>query len=182
MSEYKICVYAIAKNEEKFADRWAKSMYEADEITVLDTGSTDKTVEILSKYPKINVITEEINPWRFDTARNRALEFVSNDADICISTDIDEIFCEGWREGVEKALDEGATQIKYRYVWNFLPDGREGTVFYADKMHKRYDFSWKHPVHEVITYTGKGENKVITAKGVQLEHKADDLKSRRQYL
>ena len=43
----KVCVYAISKNEEKFAERWAKSMREADEIYVLDTGSRDKTVEIL---------------------------------------------------------------------------------------------------------------------------------------
>lgn len=41
----KVCVYAIAKNEEKFVDRWVSSMMEADCICVLDTGSEDKTVE-----------------------------------------------------------------------------------------------------------------------------------------
>ena len=45
----KVCVYAIAKNEEKFAARWAQSMKEADEIFVLDTGSTDETVKILEE-------------------------------------------------------------------------------------------------------------------------------------
>ena len=45
----KVIVYAIAKNEEKFVDRWVDSMQEADEIIVLDTGSTDKTVEKLKK-------------------------------------------------------------------------------------------------------------------------------------
>ena len=49
MNKYKVIVYAISKNEEKFVDRWIKSMSEADEIYVLDTGSTDKTVEKL-KY------------------------------------------------------------------------------------------------------------------------------------
>ena len=44
----KICVYAIAKNEEQFVDRWAASMSEADDICVLDTGSTDRTVEQLA--------------------------------------------------------------------------------------------------------------------------------------
>jgi len=47
MHKYKVVVYAICKNEEKFANRWFESMKEADEIVVLDTGSTDKTVEIL---------------------------------------------------------------------------------------------------------------------------------------
>ena len=45
----KVCVYAICKNEELFVDRWVDSMQEADEIYVLDTGSTDQTVEKLRK-------------------------------------------------------------------------------------------------------------------------------------
>ena len=32
MSKYKISVYAICKNEEKFIDRWYNSMKEADNI------------------------------------------------------------------------------------------------------------------------------------------------------
>ena len=40
----KIVVYAICKNEEAFVERWMDSMAEADEIVVLDTGSTDGTV------------------------------------------------------------------------------------------------------------------------------------------
>ena len=54
----KICVYAIAKNEEQFVPKWVDSMQEADGIYVLDTGSTDHTAELLrenaapSSYPK----------------------------------------------------------------------------------------------------------------------------------
>ncbi len=35
----KIVVYAIAKNESSFVDRWMDSMSEADQVVVLDTGS-----------------------------------------------------------------------------------------------------------------------------------------------
>ena len=49
MKKYKVCVYAICKNEEKFVDRWFNSMKEADEIYVLDTGSIDNTVNLLNK-------------------------------------------------------------------------------------------------------------------------------------
>lgn len=45
----KICVYAISKNEEKFVKRWYESMKEADEVFVLDTGSSDNTVDELRK-------------------------------------------------------------------------------------------------------------------------------------
>lgn len=39
MNKYKVCVYAICKNEEKFVKRWVKSMQEADKKYVLDTTS-----------------------------------------------------------------------------------------------------------------------------------------------
>ena len=47
MGNYHVCVYAICKNEAKFARRWMDSMSEADDIVVLDTGSTDGTPELL---------------------------------------------------------------------------------------------------------------------------------------
>lgn len=43
----KVCVYAICKNESQFVERWMASMGEADAVVVLDTGSTDDTVERL---------------------------------------------------------------------------------------------------------------------------------------
>ena len=43
----KIVVYAIAKNESSFVDRWMDSMSEADQVVVLDTGSDDGTAERL---------------------------------------------------------------------------------------------------------------------------------------
>ena len=50
MNKYKICVYAICKNEEKFVDRWYESIKDADKIIVLDTGSTDSTVKKLKNH------------------------------------------------------------------------------------------------------------------------------------
>lgn len=50
MEGYKVCVYAIAKDEAKFAARWAESMSEADAVYVLDTGSSDDTVKILQAH------------------------------------------------------------------------------------------------------------------------------------
>ena len=80
-TKLKIVVYAISKNESSFVDRWYESMKEADEIYVLDTGSTDDTVDKLKSHG-INVKTEKIIPWRFDVARNKSLEMVPFDTDI----------------------------------------------------------------------------------------------------
>ena len=49
MGKYKVAVYAICKNEEKFVKRWYESVKEADGVFVLDTGSTDNTAEKLRK-------------------------------------------------------------------------------------------------------------------------------------
>ena len=63
----RIAVYAICKNESQFVDRWMDSMSEADQVVVLDTGSTDDTVERLKKRGA-QVTVELISPWRFDVA------------------------------------------------------------------------------------------------------------------
>ncbi len=171
-------MYAIAKNEEKFAKRWAESMKEADEIYVLDTGSSDNTVKILEENG-VKVFSKKIIPWRFDTARNESLALAPEDADICVCTDLDEVFDIGWRKNMENAWTKNTTRLKYRYVWNFNEDGSEGTVFYIEKAHSRKGYKWIYPVHEIL----KCDNEKITlAKDVQLNHFADINKPRTQYL
>ena len=105
MGTYKVCVYAICKNEEKFADRWMDSMGEADLVVVLDTGSEDGTAERL-RARGAQVTVEQILPWRFDAARNRSLELVPEDVDLCVCTDLDEVFRPGWREALEQACGQ----------------------------------------------------------------------------
>lgn len=178
----KVCVYAICKNESQFVDRWMDSMREADAVYVLDTGSTDDTVEKLRKRGAI-VEVKVVTPWRFDTARNMSLDLVPDDADICICTDLDEILHPGWRVLLEGAWKPGTTRAAYRYTWNFNPDGSEGYVFWTEKAHSRHGYMWSHPVHEVLVWTGEGrEGNKVYVEGMQLDHKADDTKSRSQYL
>ncbi len=182
MGNYKICVYAICRNEEKFVRRWMQSMSEADEVVVLDTGSTDATVQLLEELGA-RVTVEKISPWRFDVARNRSLELVAEDADICVCTDLDEVFHPGWRSALERAWEPGVHRLSYRYTWSFRPDGGEGSVFCIEKIHSRRGWRWTHPVHEVLEWTGEGVTPVARfAPGVQLDHHPDPEKSRAQYL
>ena len=178
----KIVVYAIAKNEECFVDRWMDSMSEADQVVVLDTGSEDATAERLQARGAL-VTEERISPWRFDRARNRSLELVPEDADLCVCTDLDEVFRPGWRAALERAWVPGSSQARYRYTWSFQPDGSEGVVFWPEKIHVRHGFCWTHPVHEVLKWVGEGSpGPMVTAEGVQLDHHPDPNKSRGQYL
>lgn len=176
----KICVYAISKNEEKFVKRWYESMKEADEIYVLDTGSTDNTVNKLKKLG-VNVYQEIISPWRFDTARNKSLDLVPKDTDVCICTDLDEIFVSGWRQEIEKFWTKETTNARYNYNWSLDEFGKPKVNFYIEKMHSRDNFIWTHPVHEVLKYKGTNQHS-ITIDSITLNHYPDHKKSRSSYL
>ena len=177
----KVVVYAICKNELAFVDRWVNSMSEADEICVLDTGSTDESAARL-KLRGVQVHTQAVKPWRFDAARNLSLSFVPEDTDICVCTDLDEVFASGWRKKLENAWLPGTVQARYRYTWSFTPSGAEGVVFYQEKVHCRHGFTWVHPVHETLKWTLDAPAPTVTALGVQLNHYPDAAKSRSQYL
>ena len=178
----KIVVYAIAKNESSFVDRWMDSMSEADQVVVLDTGSDDGTAERLQARGA-QVTVERIVPWRFDQARNRSLELAPEDADVCVCTDLDEVFRPGWRSALEGVWTPETRQASYRYTWSFQPDGSEGVVFWQEKIHARRGFRWVHPVHEVLEWVGEGERgPMVSVQGIQLNHHPDPKKSRGQYL
>ncbi len=180
MKKYKISVYAISKNEEQFVDRWVDSMQEADDIYVLDTGSSDHTVERL-KERGVHVTSQVITPWRFDVARNASLDLVPEDTDICVCTDIDEVFEPGWREKLESLWDESLTRLQYNYNWSLDEHGKPIVNFYIEKIHRRLGFIWTHPVHEILTYQ-LGEEKKLVTDEITLNHYPDRNKSRSSYL
>ena len=135
-------------------------MKEADEIYVLDTGSSDNTVDKL-KNLGVKVSKKVINPWRFDVARNESLKSVPKDADICICTDLDEVFEKGWRKVLENIWNNNLTRIAYNYNWSLDENNKPLVNFYIEKIHNRNDYIWTHPVHEVLKYIGKTYEKKI---------------------
>lgn len=187
----KIAVYAICKNEESFVDRWVNSMCEADEIVVLDTGSTDDTVQKL-RLRGVHVEIGVFRPWRFDLPRNTSLQLVSSDVDICVCTDLDEILTPGWRAALEDCWMENGgkiegvgrnLRIKYLYTWNFNADGSPGTTFWYEKIHARNGYRWVKPVHEILnTYLDPETEQAVNCSGFQLHHYPDSTKSRSSYL
>ena len=183
----KICVYAITKNEEKFVEKWYNSMKEADSIVVLDTGSTDNTVSKLRELG-VTVKVEVIDPWRFDVARNKAMELVPDDCNILLSTDLDEVLEKGWSKPLREKWIEGKHERGvYKYSWSHLPDGSSGRVFRYDKIHSR-NWIWKAPVHELLYNINTNSNKYYHDQvldlfdEMHLHHYPDKTKSRSSYL
>jgi len=174
----KICVYTIAKNEEANVQRWADSCQDADYRVVCDTGSQDATVAQLRQLGvTVHNITQD--PWRFDHARNQALDLCPQDADICISLDMDEWLMPGWRQAVLQAWTPGTTRLAYMYVFaaNVSNQG-----FWANKIHARHGYRWKRAVHESVFAQGIQEqerachsNLVLQIQNTQQPHRRDYL-------
>jgi glycosyltransferase involved in cell wall biosynthesis len=139
-NKLKVAVYTIAKNEAIHARAFADSVKDADEVLVLDTGSTDETIELLHD---VNVVQGAINPWRYDHARNFALNLVG-DVDVCIAMDMDEVLVPNWRSIIESIWTPTTAQLSYKFRVSNV------TVFYNNKIHARHGFFWDHPVHECL--------------------------------
>lgn len=180
MNKYKVIVYAICKNEEKYVDKWYDSVKEADKIFVLDTGSTDNTIRKLKEKDKVVVKEEKIIPWRFDIARNKSLDMVDKNSDICVCIDLDEVLIKGWRKLLEKHWKEDTTRCMYTYNWSLDKNDKPIISFYYEKIHSRYGYKWIYPVHEILAYDGK-ENKIII-EDLIVNHYPDITKSRSSYL
>jgi tetratricopeptide (TPR) repeat protein len=172
----KIAVYTIAKNEEQFVKRWAESAKEADYRFILDTGSTDNTVQE-ANAAGVNVIVASISPWRFDDARNVSLALLPSDIDMCIALDMDEVLVPGWREELEKISSE-TTRPRYQYTWSWNGD-KPGLQYGGDKIHTRHGYRWKHPVHETLVTDRIQE--VQEWINLEIHHYPDTTKSRGQY-
>lgn len=185
-----VAVYAICKNEKHFLDRFYHSIEDADFITIVDTGSTDGTFEHLIELVKLHteqhgheeefkvelganglprnahdgmmqVHQAWVDPWRFDDARNVALSLVPEDADVCISVDIDEALTGAWKEVICRAVLEDlhrfgkpADRYNHRFstIWNWdKPEQPQNfTDHWHERIHARKGFRWKLPVHEVL--------------------------------
>lgn len=192
---YKIAVYAISGNELSNIDDWLKSMEEADYICVLDTGSTDgsweKWQEYKEKYPeKLIIARKTFNPWRFDYPRNESMKLIPNDADICISTDLDERLTPTWADKVRNVWYTGCQRVYYLYAWSHLPNGDPARTFWYDKIHCNSGlWQWKFPVHEALWHPVYGHANLqsyqiakLPDNFIMLHHYPDRKKPRANYL
>lgn len=180
MSKYKICVYAICKNESKFVKRWLESVKEADYICVLDTGSTDNTLDLF-KGENVIINQKIITPFRFDEARNESLKLIPEDTDICICLDLDEIIQPGWRNVLENIWQNDTSRLRYIYNWSLDEKDNPIVSFYGEKIHSPKNYKWVNPVHEVLKYLKENEN-IYTTDSIIINHYPDSSKSRSSYL
>lgn len=179
-----IAVYGIYMNEQNRIDCFLHSVKDADQIVLCDTGSTDGTNEIISKFqkafPDVNLQVYQIcvTPWRFDDARNTCLSLVSPEMDLCISLDTDEFLMHGWKEHLIQNWDHSYTRYNHRF--KTILSNERSVEHLHDRIHSRRGYTWKLPVHEILEYNG--DAKVHYLDSFWIFHTPESAKSRSSYL
>ena len=175
--KYKICVYAICKNESAFVDRWLEPLDEADMIVVTDTGSTDDTAARLEARG-VRVHTFIPETFRFDVCRNYCLDRIPSDIDICVSLDMDEIIMPGWRDAIERAWTDKTALGRYIFNWSLREDGTPEVQYHYDRIHSRRGWRWVYPTHEILEYTLNGNPLQTFIPDLTVNHYPDKEKCR----
>ena len=154
MAEISLCM--IVKNEEKVLGRCLESARGlADEIVIVDTGSTDRTVEIARQYTSL---VYEI-PWRDDFAQARNFSFSKAGKDYCMWLDADDIFSEENRKRfleLKRGMDGTEDVVMMKYAAGFDEAGNPAFTYYRERILRNHaGFTWKGRVHEAIAPSGK---------------------------
>lgn len=150
----------IVKNEEEFLEKCLSSVKDyVDEIIIVDTGSTDSTVEIAKKF------TDRVyfHAWEnsFSKARNQAMQYATKDW--IFQIDGDEELMEGsggrLRQTVENTGDHDVVYVKILCSYangskvslhNFERLFRNnGKIHYEGSVHNRV-VGWKDPFYSEI--------------------------------
>ena len=151
--ELSLCM--IVKDEEKRLSTCLESVKDVvDEIVIADTGSTDATKEIASRYTDRTLDV----PWEddFAAARNASMEAATKPFVLWLDADdvIDPPECEKLL-ALKARLSEDVDAVMMPYHYAFLPDGRPSLVFDRERIVRRAaGFRFEGAVHEAIAVQG----------------------------
>ena len=173
-----ISVCMIVKNEEAVLARCLDSLCNiADEIIIVDTGSTDKTKEIASKYTKNIYDFVWIND--FSAARNFA--FSKATKDYIYSADADEVLKEIDRKKFLQLKQVLLPEIEIVEMIYVNPDDCNMVYNYKKeprpKLFKRLrEFRWIDPIHETIAL-----DPIVYQSDIEITHLPQSLHSSRDF-
>jgi len=153
---HKISVIIICKNEEKRIRQCLESIKWADEIVLLDSGSTDNTLAIAREYTdKIFVNTE----WQgFGHQKRLAESHASNDWVLAI--DSDEVISEKLHEEIIEAIKSADEKEVFRFnrLTHFCGKYIKHSGWYPDRIVRLYNKKHYHYnnaiVHEAVDCKG----------------------------
>ena len=151
----RISATVICFNEEEKIEACLKSLLWADEIIVIDSGSTDRTLEIAGR------LTDKIfsNPWSgYGEQKNKAIQKASYDW--IFSIDADERVTVELAGEVRKAIDESAGSDGFFIPRKTFYCGKwiRHCGWYPDRklrLFKKTNGRWSPGLHERVILNGK---------------------------
>lgn len=176
MPTISLCV--IVKNEEAVLARCLDSIADLmDEIIIVDTGSTDSTKEIASRY------TSKIYDfkWTNDFSAARNFSFSKASMDYIYTADADEVLDESNRTRFTRLKNTLLPEIEIVQM-KYITQADFNTVMnatkeYRPKLFKRMrPFVWIDPVHETVRL-----NPVVFDGDVEILHLPQSLHSSRDF-
>ena len=144
-----LSVCLIVKNEEEVLERCLSCISRfADEIIVVDTGSTDDTLNICGKFPvKLSTFI-----WTDDFSAARNYSFERATMDYIFWMDADDILKEediAAMHALKNSLSKDVYFLKYDYSQD--ETGTSLCVLYRERIVRNIGvYRWRYPVHEVI--------------------------------
>lgn len=150
-----ISLCMIVKNEEEVIGRCLDSVLGlVDEINIIDTGSTDKTKEIVKKYT--NRIFDF--PWIDDFAAARNFSFQQATKTYILWLDADDVITEENRAKfklLKESLLQSTDAVSMDYELSFDSEGNLTSHLRRHRLVKRENkFLWIGAVHEYLAVSG----------------------------
>jgi glycosyltransferase involved in cell wall biosynthesis len=159
----------IVKNEEALIERvLACAKPFCDELIVVDTGSTDRTVELAEKMGAKVFHFEWIED--FAAARNYSLAQCTGDWVIWL--DADDVITPACQQKLkalkETVLNDSLNGVVLPYYYLFDAENNCTCINRRERLFRRAaGFQWQHPVHEVIYLQGEK----LTREDIWIEHR-----------
>lgn len=162
-----ISLCMIVKNEEVHIAHCLDSVAElVEEIVIVDTGSTDRTVEIASDYTS----KVYLYPWKDDFADARNYSFSKASMDYCMWMDADDILEKTETDKflqLKQSLSPETDIVMMKYNTSFDEAGMPSFSYFRERWIRNCpQYRWIGAVHEVIPPNGS-----ILYSDIAISHK-----------
>lgn len=168
-----LSVCMIVKNEHDTLARCLDCANKfADEIIVVDTGSTDDTKDIAIRY------TEKVYDfkWVEDFSKARNYSFSKANMEYIMWLDADDVILDEdilKIKNLKESLDRNTDMVCMKYNLNLDENGIPALSYYRERIVKRdQNYKWISPIHEVIPRQGN-----VIYEDIAITHKKEHASS-----